>query len=100
MEDLAGMTGLTLTVMMVGVRIGGGRVVEVSLVVVPQTAVVQTVRVDLEMDIRMTKTDDDPAVERDRTTLETTPMAQVGEEEDPPPVRVATVDEGLVDAPS
>ena len=95
-----GMTGLTLTVMMVGEGIGGGRAVEVSRVVVLQTAVVQTVRVDLEMDINMTRTDDDPAVERDRTTLGTTPVAQVGEEEDPPPVRVTTVDEGLVDAPS
>ena len=95
------MTGLTLAVMMVGVGIGGGQAVEVSLVVVPQTAVVQTVRVDPETDINTTMMDDDPVVEGDQETLEAAPTAQVVEEEEVPPlVKVTTVDEGLVDAPS
>ena len=74
--------------------------VEVSLVVVPQTEVVRMVREDLETDVKTTMMDVDPAVGRDRETPEETLLAQVEEEEVPPPVQVTTVDEGLVDVPS
>ena len=97
---LAVLAGLTLVVTMEGAENGGRPAVEVSLVVVPQATAVRTARVGPETDVKTTMTGDDPASldEGDQGTPE-------AEEEGvhhhhPPLVKVTTVDEGLVDAPS
>ena len=97
------MVGLTLAEMTEGAVSGGRPAVEVSLVVVPQAAVVRTARVGPETDVKTTMMDDDTAAlaEGDQGTPEAVPTAQAVEEEEVHPlVKVTTVDEGLVDAPS
>ena len=95
--DLA-VPAILMAAMMEGAGIGGDPAVEVSLVVVPRGTVVRTARAGPEMDVKTTMTDDDPVEEGQGTP---TAQAEVVEEEEVPPlVKVTTVDEGLVDAPS